>query len=65
MKTGEGLMNLMICLRGEPEQLPFLPFHEAVMRQVPQATISLEVEDEMEVKMGDLRKLAKFFMEQP
>jgi hypothetical protein len=31
------------------------------MQHVPQATISLEVEDKMEVKMADLRKLATYF----
>ncbi|HOQ97981.1 MAG TPA: sugar phosphate isomerase/epimerase family protein [Anaerolineae bacterium] len=37
------------------------PFYTAIARQVPQATISLEVEDAMQVKMGDLRKLAARF----
>jgi sugar phosphate isomerase/epimerase len=32
--------------------------YAALLRQVPQATIALEVEDRMEVKMGDLRQLA-------
>lgn len=41
--------------------IDFEPFYAAVMRQVPQATLSLEVEDEMEVKMGDLRNLANYF----
>ncbi len=41
--------------------IDFEPFYSAIMRHVPQATISLEVEDRMEVKMGDLRKLAARF----
>ena len=41
--------------------IDFESFYDAVMKQVPQATFSLEVEDEMEVKMGDLRKLAGYF----
>jgi hypothetical protein len=31
------------------------------MQQVPQATVSLEVNDTMEVKMADLRNLAGYF----
>ena len=39
----------------------FEPFYAAIVRHAPQATISLEVEDRMEVKMGDLRKLTAHF----
>jgi sugar phosphate isomerase/epimerase len=39
----------------------FPPFYAAVLQHAPEATISLEVEDEMEVKMGDLRSLAAYF----
>lgn len=41
--------------------IDFEPFYAEIMRHVPEATISLEVEDKMEVKMGDLRKLAAHF----
>ena len=41
--------------------IDFEPFYAAIMRHVPKATISLEVEDKMDVKMGDLRKLAAHF----
>jgi sugar phosphate isomerase/epimerase len=41
--------------------IDFEPFYVALQHQVPQATISLEVEDRMEVKMGDLRKLVTRF----
>jgi sugar phosphate isomerase/epimerase len=41
--------------------IDFEPFYAALRQQVPQATISLEVEDKMEVKMGDLRKLVARF----
>jgi len=41
--------------------IDFEPFYAAIMQQVPQATISLEVEDKMEVKMGDLCKLIAHF----
>ena len=41
--------------------IDFEPFYAAIIRQVPQATLSLEVEDKMEVKMRDLRKLAAHF----
>jgi sugar phosphate isomerase/epimerase len=41
--------------------IDFEPFYAALEQQVPQATISLEVEDKMEVKLGDLRKLAVRF----
>jgi sugar phosphate isomerase/epimerase len=43
----------------------FEPFYAAVERQVPGATLSLEVEDAMEVKMGDLRRLATRFAPAP
>jgi sugar phosphate isomerase/epimerase len=39
----------------------FEPFYATIMRHVPEVTISLEVEDKMEVQMGDLRKLAAHF----
>jgi len=42
--------------------IDFEPFYAAIMRHAPQATISLEVEDKMEVQMGDLRKLAARFV---
>jgi sugar phosphate isomerase/epimerase len=41
--------------------IDFEPFYAAIMRHVPQATLSLEVQDKMEVKMGDLRKLVAYF----
>jgi len=41
--------------------IDFEPFYAALLSHVPQATISLEVEDEMERKMGDLRDLAARF----
>ncbi len=41
--------------------IDFEPFYAAVMGHVPGATLSLEVEDDMEVKMGDLRALAEYF----
>jgi sugar phosphate isomerase/epimerase len=41
--------------------IDFESFYLAIMRHAPQATISLEVEDKMEVRMGDLRKLAARF----
>jgi sugar phosphate isomerase/epimerase len=41
--------------------IDFEPFYAALLESAPQATISLEVEDSMEVKMGDLRKLAAYF----
>lgn len=41
--------------------IEFEPFFSAIMQQVPQATLSLEVEDTMEAKMGDLRRLASRF----
>lgn len=41
--------------------IDFEPFYAAVRAQVPQATLSLEVEDEMEVKMAGLRALARLF----
>jgi sugar phosphate isomerase/epimerase len=42
--------------------IDFEPFYTALLRHVPQASLSLEVEDTMEVKMGDLRKLAAHFV---
>jgi sugar phosphate isomerase/epimerase len=41
--------------------IDFESFYAAVTRQIPQATISLEVTDAMEVQMVDLRKLAARF----
>lgn len=41
--------------------IDFEPFYAALLEHVPQATLSLEVEDSMEVKMGDLRRLATYF----
>jgi sugar phosphate isomerase/epimerase len=41
--------------------IDFEPFYTAILRHVPQATISLEVQDTMEVKMSDLRKLVAYF----
>jgi sugar phosphate isomerase/epimerase len=41
--------------------IDFEPFYTAISEQAPQVTISLEVVDEMEVKMGDLRNLAARF----
>jgi sugar phosphate isomerase/epimerase len=41
--------------------IEFEPFYAEIMAHVPQATLSLEVEDDMDVKMGDLRKLAAHF----
>jgi sugar phosphate isomerase/epimerase len=41
--------------------IDFEPFYTAIMRYVPQATIALEVQDKMEVKIGDLRKLVAYF----
>jgi sugar phosphate isomerase/epimerase len=41
--------------------IDFEPFYDAVQRQVPEATLSLEVQDEMEAKMGNLRQLAARF----
>jgi sugar phosphate isomerase/epimerase len=37
------------------------PFYAAIKRHAPQATVSLEVTDSMEAKMGDLRKLDAYF----
>ena len=39
----------------------FVSFYAAVLQQVPNATISLEVEDKMDIKMGDLRNLIAYF----
>lgn len=41
--------------------IDFEPFYAAIMKQAPQVTISLEVEDKMEVKMADLHNLATRF----
>jgi sugar phosphate isomerase/epimerase len=41
--------------------IDFEPFYAGLLRHVPQATIALEVQDKMEVKMGDLRRLAVAF----
>lgn len=41
--------------------IDFEHFYAAVRKQVPQATLALEVVDEMEVMMGDLRNLADYF----
>lgn len=41
--------------------IEFEPFYAALMRYAPAATISLEVEDSMEVQMEDLRRLAGRF----
>jgi sugar phosphate isomerase/epimerase len=41
--------------------IDFEPFYTAIIKQVPHVTISLEVVDEMEVVMGDLRNLATRF----
>jgi len=41
--------------------IDFEPFYAAIRQHIPQATISLEVMDSMEGRMGDLRKLAAHF----
>lgn len=41
--------------------IDFEPFYASLQEQVPGVTISLEVEDRMDVKMGDLRKLIDQF----
>jgi len=41
--------------------IDFEPFYSALIQHVPRATISLEVEEKMEVKMDNLRKLAARF----
>jgi sugar phosphate isomerase/epimerase len=41
--------------------IDFEPFYDAIRQHVPQATISLEVEDKMEVKLRDLRRLSSYF----
>lgn len=41
--------------------IDFEPFFAEVIQQVPQVTITLEVEDEMRVKMADLRSLTARF----
>ncbi len=54
-RTGEKHWSL------ERGTIEFEPFYNAILERVPQATISLEVENRMEVKMDDLRKLAPYF----
>jgi sugar phosphate isomerase/epimerase len=39
----------------------FESFYAVILQHIPHATISLEVEDKMEVKMGDLRNLVAHF----
>jgi sugar phosphate isomerase/epimerase len=41
--------------------IDFEPFYAAIIQHAPQPTLSLEVQDKMEVKMRDLRKLAAYF----
>lgn len=41
--------------------IDFDSFYDAVIQQVPNATLSLEIVDEMEVMMNDLRRLADYF----
>lgn len=41
--------------------IDFEPFYKALLQHVPEATLSLEVEERMEVKMGDLHKLVVRF----
>jgi sugar phosphate isomerase/epimerase len=41
--------------------IDFESFYAAIMRHAPEAVISLEVEDNIEVMMNDLRKLAARF----
>jgi sugar phosphate isomerase/epimerase len=41
--------------------IEFGPFYAAIARYAPGATVSLEVEETMDVKMSDLRKLAGYF----
>jgi sugar phosphate isomerase/epimerase len=41
--------------------IDFAPFYAVLKRHVPEVTISLEVEDTMEVQMSDLRKLVTQF----
>jgi sugar phosphate isomerase/epimerase len=41
--------------------IDFEHFYAAILEQVPQATLSLEVEDSMDVRMTDLRRLAAIF----
>jgi sugar phosphate isomerase/epimerase len=41
--------------------IDFESFYAALLEYASQATLSLEVEDRMEVKLGDLRKLATYF----
>lgn len=41
--------------------IDFDPIYAAIMQRAPQATISLEVEDKMDIKMSNLRELAVRF----
>jgi sugar phosphate isomerase/epimerase len=41
--------------------IDFAPFFVTVLKHAAKATISLEVEDKMDVKMGDLRNLVDYF----
>jgi len=41
--------------------IDFEPFYAAIKQHVPGVTIALETEDKMEVKIGDLRRLATHF----
>ena len=41
--------------------IEFEPIYAAFKQHAPQATISLEVEDKMEIKLNDLRKLTTYF----
>lgn len=41
--------------------IDFESFYAALMRHAPQAILSLEAEDNTDVKMGDLRALAAHF----
>jgi sugar phosphate isomerase/epimerase len=41
--------------------IDFESFYTALLEHTPQATLALEVEDRMEVKMSDLRELANYF----
>lgn len=47
--------------------IDFEPFYTALLQHAPQATLSLEVEDSMEIKMSNLRALIAYFTskEQP
>jgi sugar phosphate isomerase/epimerase len=45
--------------------IDFERFYTAIMQQAPQATLSLEVVDKMELMMADLRRLAARFASKP